>query len=243
MTRARQKVEERLYAEKASFLLGRSWCINDPPNEDEWPDLLVNDGDQDFGLEVRNLYPDEGVTGSSKRAGESKRVKQLRKAADCYYQNNLTAVNVKIFGDLGDPAKLAQNVAEAVESLRVWQQKKVRLGTGRWMYVSRLPDECGKYKRWILLSDAVGWVGHADSAMVQQAVFKKSVNLPKYKRHLEKISLLLVCDRTLNSGKFRFDNVKGLGTAGFEYVYLFSCPDQLIKISADEASLPEVFQR
>jgi len=221
--------------------MGRSWCIKESPTEKEWPDLLVNDGDLDFGLEVRNLFLDEGVKGSSKRTAESIRVKQLQKAADTYYQNNRIAVNVKICGSPGEPTKLAQDIASVVASLQLWQQKKICLDTGRRMYVSRLPDECGEYKRWVLLSDAVGWVGYADPAMVQQAVIKKSVNLPKYKRHLEKISLLLVCDRTLNSGKYLFANVKGLNTAGFEYVYLFSYPDQLIKIFSNQASPPEVF--
>lgn len=223
--------------------MGRSWRIKEPPTEKEWPDLLVNDGCHDFGLEVRKLYPDEGVTGSSKRTAETKRVKQLREAANVYYQNNQTAVSVKIYGTPDEPAKLAQDVADAVESLQLWQQKKVCLDDSRWMYVSRLPDGCGEYKKWILLSDAVGWVGHANTAMVQKAVIKKSVNLPRYKSHLEKVSLLLVYDRTLNSGKYLFSSVEGVKTAGFEYVYLFSFPDQLIKIFAEEASFPDAFQR
>ena len=241
MTRLSQKIEERLYAQHVGTLMGKTWAIQNPPAEDEWPDLLANDGDQGFGLEVRELYPDEGVNGSSKRTAEVKRVKQLQKAADVYYQDNSTAVQVKICGAPGDPNKLSQDIAGSVASLSLWQHKKLYLDDGRWMYVRRLPDECGAYKKWVVLSDTVGWVGYVDPVMVQKVINIKSDNLPRYKSHLEKVSLLLVCDRALNSGKNFFANVKGLNTAGFEYVYLLSYPDQLIRMSINKISSPDIF--
>ena len=241
MTRLRQKAEEILYAQCAGVLMESAWNINNPPNEEEWPDLLVNDGGQNFGLEVRKLYPDEGYRGSSKRAGEGERARQLKEAADIYYQEYPISVQVKIYGTPGDPNKFVEDIAGSIASLHLWQPKKIDLDDERWMYLCRLPDECGAYKRWTVLSDIVGWVGHIDSAVVQQAINKKSANLPKYESYLEKVSLLLVCDRTLNSGKRLFSNVKGLNTVGFECVYLFSYPDQLIKISVNQISLPEIF--
>ncbi len=118
MTRLRQKVEERLYAECAIALMGKEWHIHDSPDEINWPDLLVNDGNQDFGLEVRKLYTDEGTDGSPKRAAESRRAKQLQKAAMVYYQDNSIPVQVKIYGDPGEPIKLVSKIVSTVASLQ-----------------------------------------------------------------------------------------------------------------------------
>ncbi len=72
MTTDIQKQKERMFAHQLASSLGEDWSISFPPDELEWPDLLVNDGVNNFGLEVREFTKDqESEKGSKLRESES----------------------------------------------------------------------------------------------------------------------------------------------------------------------------
>ncbi len=74
MTRNCQKELEIGFAEYTSNILKEEWGIEQPLNEIEWPDLLINHNEQSFGLEVRSIFLDEKASGSLLKKNESHRV-------------------------------------------------------------------------------------------------------------------------------------------------------------------------
>lgn len=236
MTRSVQKTEERIYAEQTAILLGEEWDIREPGNEREWPDLLVDSASGTFGLEVRKIYADEASKGSLKRREESLRAERLREVADIYYSGAMPPIRLQFYGDPVDAENLASELASIVPSMQVWERKKVVCGVNSWMYVWRLPDECEEYRKWDIISDRVGWVGVLDPDVVQRAIHRKSSRLESYKKHIEDVRLLLVCDRTMNSGKNLFDEYPNLDQSGFDQIYLLSFPDDLVHIPAAKQS-------
>lgn len=232
MTRRRQKIEEKLYAECASALLCENWAIQEPDNEYEWPDLLVKTATESFGLEVRKLYSDEDTNGSKLREYESSNIRLLRQTATIYYGNEAPPVKVQFYGHPDNPSQIADKLAMIVPSMHTWEHKKVSRGYQQWMYVRRLPNECGQYCRWEVISDSVGWVSNIDQLVIQRAIQKKAANLAKYRKNIDDVRLLLVCDRRKNSGKYLFGNPGRLENAGFKHIYLLSFPDEIAQSPA-----------
>jgi hypothetical protein len=230
MTRPIQKNEEQRYAKRASELLMENWCISQPNNELDWPDLLIKNGDQEFGLEIRKVFKDEKKGGSPSRTGESSRKKQLQCSATEYYKAFSCSVKVQLNGDPGNPCELAKIIGDEAKKLGVWEQVKVHLSNHRWMYVRRLPDEFQQYKKWVLLSDAVGWVGILSSKDLQKAIDMKAKKLPRYRRNVEQVRLLLVCDHFQNSGKTSFTETEKLNKKEFDRIYFMSYPDKIIEL-------------
>ena len=232
VTRRQQKIEEKLYAECASALLCESWVIQESDDEHEWPDLLISTANATFGLEVRKLYADEDTHGSRLREDESSNMSLLRQVATNYYKKDVPPVSVQFYGCPDNPNRIVEDLAIIVPSMHTWEQKKVTCGNHYWMFMHRLPDECGKYCRWKVVSDSVGWVGHIDQPVVLSAVHKKAVNLVKYKKHINDVRLLLVCDRTMNSGKYLFGIYHDIENSGFDHIYLLSYPDEIYHLPA-----------
>jgi hypothetical protein len=245
MTKRRQKIEERLFAERAIALLGENWTIRETDNEREWPDLLIETATGPFGLEVRKIYIDEAPRGSPKRGAESSGVRLLREVAGLYYAEGAPPARVQFYGRPGDPAILAGDLTSMIPSMQIWERKKVIYDSQRWMHVCRLPAKCAEFRRWDIVSDSVGWVGVIDSSVVQRAIQGKSAKVARYKVHIEDVRLLLVSDRTRNSGKQRFADSPCISGAGFNQIYLLSFPDELIAFSpqqgapADEQTAPQ----
>ena len=217
-------------------LLGEEWGIEEPENEQDWPDLVVNGDGGAFGLEIRKVYSDEGLRGSPKRGAESQRARALKDAADAYYAEGAPSIRVQFYGHPPDPSRLAEQLAGLAPSLKIWENTRVPLDDERWMYVCRLPTACGSYHRWASISDSVGWVGTTGEDTVQGIIYKKAENLPRYRTHLNDIRLLLVADRTSNSGRQRFSGHQRVDTAGFDYVYLMSFPEAIIRIPAQQGA-------
>jgi hypothetical protein len=230
MTRKRQKVEEMLFAERAMDLLGENWTIHEPDNEREWPVLLVTTASGLFALEVRKLYSDEVSGGSLTRAAESSRACIKKQIASVYYKRGLPSVRVQFFGMPDDSNRFSDEIAKIVPTMKTWERKKVTYDNNRYVYICRLPEVCGEYSRWDIVSDSVGWDGVIDSSIVQTVVDKKSANLSRYKEHVEDVRLLLVCDRTKNSGKHVFRHLSFIESAGFNYIYLLSYPDEISQV-------------
>ncbi len=69
MTRPVKKKRERFLVEEAGKLLGKTWDLG--PDR-EYPDFVVTDGDQQFGLEVCEIFTGpQSDAGSAMKAQES----------------------------------------------------------------------------------------------------------------------------------------------------------------------------
>jgi hypothetical protein len=59
MTSDLQKSKEMMFASQLALTLGLEWNIELPLNEDEWSDLIINEGSRKFGLEIREITKDK----------------------------------------------------------------------------------------------------------------------------------------------------------------------------------------
>jgi hypothetical protein len=231
MTTNSQKNIEESYALKLAELLNENWKVENAPDEISWPDLLVDGHGPNFGLEVREIYSDESRKGSPKRAKESSHIKQVKLICERYYKISSTPIIVKFLGCIKDVEKIIDCIS-AIESLDDFQQVKLEPYFGSLIFVTKLPDSCIKYDRWIYVSDKVGWVSKLNLNIIESKILEKAVKLPKYSEHLNDVRLLLVCNSLLNSGKYQIPDVSELDTQGFTKVYVLKYPDSLSVIGS-----------
>jgi hypothetical protein len=85
----------------------------------------------------------------------------------------------------------------------------------------------GNYSRWLLVDDRVGWTREVTSTDLQSAINKKAVKLRLYKQKYTDIDLLLVADRTFNSGKLLPAHNLVIQNPGFRRIYFLSYPEAI----------------
>ena len=232
MTTKHQKSLELIYAKKTGELLGESWKVEPSPDEVSWPDLIVTTELGKFGLEVREIYLDESSKGSTKKANEKNNLKNIKKLADAYYKINCTSIKADLLGDIGHHDKLLNAIIRGVPQLSEFEQKRIEPYNGCVIYVRRLPDQLGEYKRWNYVSDKVGWVSNIDKDLIDRAIDEKAKNLPKYANNISDVRLLLVSNRIFNSGKACLEDDITCDTRGFNNVYYLSYPEAAWKLSS-----------
>jgi len=229
MTTKQQKDFEIHYAKKTGELLGESWEVKSAPDEVNWPDLIVTTKSGKFGLEVREIYRDESSKGSIKKALEKKNLKKINKLASAYYNKTRPPIRVNFLGDIGHHDQLLNSITEEAGQLSEWEQKRIELydGDGCVIYILKLPDPCGEYVRWNYVSDKVGKSSSINADIINKAISYKAENLQKYTREIPDVRLLLVSDRTFNSGKARLTDDINCDARGFKKLYYLSSPDEV----------------
>ena len=232
MTSQHQKSLELIYAKRTGELLKESWDVAPSPDEVSWPDLMVTTEFGKFGLEVREIYLDESSKGSTKKANEKNNLKNIQKLADAYYKSNCSAIRVNLLGDIGHHDKLLSAITKEVSQLPEFEQKKIEPYNGCVIYVLRLPDQLGEYKRWNYVSDTVGFVSNINKDFIDRAVVGKAKNLQKYAKNISDIRLLLVSDGLFNSGKARLKDNIICNTYGFNFIYYLSYPESVWKLNS-----------
>jgi hypothetical protein len=230
MTTQHQKSLELIYAQKAGLLLNESWDVAPSPDEVSWPDLMVTTESGNFGLEVREIYLDESSKGSTKKANEKNNLKNIQKLANAYYKSNCSAIRVNLLGDIGHHDKLLSSITKEAPQLSEFEQKRIEPYNGCVIYVWRLPDQLGEYKRWNYVSDKVGFVRNIDKDIIERVIFEKAKNLQKYTKNVSDVRLLLVSDRLFNSGKAQLNDDIICDTFGFNMVYYLSYPETAWKL-------------
>jgi hypothetical protein len=232
MTTKHQKSLEIIYAKKTGELLGESWKVIEPsPDEVSWPDLIVTTELGKFGLEVREIYLDESSKGSTKKSNEKNNLKNIKNLADSYYKTNCSSIKADFWGDIGHHDQLLNAIIREVEQLSEFEQKRIEPYNGCVIYIRRLPDQLGEYKRWNYVSDKVGWVSNIDKDIIDRVIVGKAKNLPKYAKKISDVRLLLVSNRIFNSGKAHFDNDIICDARGFNNVYYLSYPEAAWQLS------------
>lgn len=233
MTRNSQKQEEKYFAGVAAKLLNKSWRIKEAPDEREWPDLIVTEGDASFGLEVRNVYLDEGSSGSKKKQDEVYRSNLISNLAKKYYSMNGVPVSLKINGELSkelftDMVNCINRVSKDLDDFEVRKQK---IGEGKTIiYITKVLDELGEYDKWQYVGDSVGWVSEITDDHILELINSKNKNFDNYTKNISDVRLLLVANRLKNSGRAVFAQGVRLGPLGFSGAYLLSYPDEVNEI-------------
>jgi len=226
VTRKQQKNCEIAYAEKAGELLGEQWKIDAPPEEENWPDLLVTTSLHQIGLEVTEIYLDETRKGSQKKAYESKNQKAIETFADSYYDAGGSPVSIQFLGNLDRHNLLPERIIEEVSQLAELERKRIEIARDCVVSILKLPSCSGEYRRWVYVSDRVGYVGRVDKFSFDKVIEKKAKNLPKYTANVSEVALLMVSNRIFNSGKFRLDGSTLCDPRGFCSVFYLSYPEE-----------------
>ena len=176
MTRPVQKKRERFFAEQAARSLGKSWSLSE---DREHPDFIVTEGDQSFGLEIREIF-----MGPQSRAGSAMKAKELasqRKinALQLEYEaiTNIP-LNVKFVGDMS-AANLATVipavVAEDFPSKPVTHHIVFDSGTGLRVHVTK-----ALRPEWYSVNDRAGFVDRNSLKIIADAIEKKAEELNTY---------------------------------------------------------------
>lgn len=239
MTRQSQKQQERIYAEQAAKLLGRSWVLSD---DRECPDFIVTEEKMRFGLEIASLFVGpKGRKGASSRAEESaskRALEQLRKEFEAKVDLPLI---VKLVGSkLGDSTCPA-NMAAVVPGLLAMDLPRKEIGYQDKFVVDDGPASLTVYVTralrpdWYDVAHRVGWVDTNPVCYIADMIAEKAGRLTHYKENtdLEDIRLLLIADRIMNSGKMALNIPPDIGLGGFKAVYFFSYPEKVIVLKSE----------
>ncbi len=222
---------ERFYVEEAAKLLVKTWDIEDH----ERPDFIVTEGEQKFGLEVRQIFKGKkGRKGSQLRKNEAEKQRAIDALRHEYEGKEDLQLVVKFLGNMCDEnmKKVVPKLLEMnLSNKPIQYQENFTVEIEPWgptplnIYVTR-----AFRPRWYSVDDGVGWVDRNPIKSIKKAVKKKSKNLTSYKLSsgLDDIRLLIVADRIKNSGKLELVEKPELNTRGFQFVYFFSYPESVI---------------
>lgn len=216
------KLQERIFVESAGRLLGADWTVIDIP---EPLDFEIRSGAESFGLEVTEIFSGETTTsGSTEKRGEAEREEIVRSIAEAYYRAGGTPIIAKLLGKL--PGKAAGHIASVmVGSAPGYPGDPASVDVaGVTVYMTPVPPDQFGYSRWTYIDDRVGVLAEISSAMLQSAVDAKAPRLGVYKKKYPEIDLLIVADRSFNSG--RMSQLTGVSVInpGFRNIYFLSYP-------------------
>lgn len=223
------KVQERIYAEKAIELLAVDWTLQDIP---EPLDFEVRTENFRFGLEVRNVFAGgEETYGSPRRRKESINGRLIRSLAERYYAVGGRPITAQFLGKVADVNvnQVAQQLLVASAPLQSWERTTLHIGKVK-VILTALPSSAGRYLRWMVVSDRVGWARKVTCEELQAAIDRKKENLSLYRAKYPEIDLLLVADRLLNSGRLLQDEEIIVNNPGFRRIYFMSYPEAICRV-------------
>lgn len=223
MTREqRKKAHERIYVETAARLLGETWKIEDG----EGPDFHILADQLRFGLEVTQVHIDEDLetSGSQVRAAEARNRNWLREIVRSVETSTGAILDVKFLGVRSDSAAdfMRTSLATAkFENMSIGERREWTSEEGHlWATKAFRSQVC-------FIRDNVGWVS-GDSAAYAMAIARKASKLEGYRNKTGNVRLLVVADRTANSGKIIFDVNDLPPSHGFDVIYLLSYPTEIV---------------
>lgn len=230
-----KKETERFFVEWFVDKIGWDHC---EVFDDEGSDFKIKFPDKTIGLEVTNLYKDEKLKGSLIKRNEVFRNKWLLDASEQYYAISGFPLKVQVLiksGELdGDPGDLAFELSQRSNTQngeRAEFEFKATNKCNLKISFLRLPNKFERYNRWDFIDSHVGFSRPIDESLIRDKVKNKATKLPRYKERYNEIILLIVLDRTFESGMFHSVNDEMvLPDYGFSSVYLAFYPENFTKI-------------
>jgi hypothetical protein len=222
------KVQERIYAESAIELLAVDWQLAEIP---EPLDFEVRSNGLAFGLEIRQVFVDaEQSFGSPAKREESKNIRSIIALASQYYALGGLPISAKFLGSIAsiEMESFAQELVAVAPSYP--GESATENIQGVKVFMNPLPLAWSNYSRWIYVDDRVGWVRNPANHELQEAVNRKEGNLRLYKLKYEDIDLLLVADRSFNSGRLQGGNNLHVSNPGFRTIYFLSYPESIQRV-------------
>lgn len=228
MPRQLKKHKEQYEAFQAALKLAEEWELE----HREAPDFIVTSAGHRFGLEVTGCHVGlKTRKGSLERAKESANHAWLTAIRRRYEAGGRAGLHVRYRGEVSAKAaeELLQRLIKARFETRCPSDPLDRLKlTKGTAYVHRAPNAY-----WMMLKDRVGYVSR-DGSFLQREIDLKAKKLPKYREACDDIRLLVVADRTHNSGKLQLEDGFRPDLRGFDAVYFFSYPCSVTAFYASE---------
>ena len=228
MTRKSQKDLELFYAEQFANIMNYKWNIIVPEDEQNYPDLLIDTHNSMFGLEVRELFVDEGFENGSKlKNKEQTNINVLQELASKYYENSKKPIYVKIFGkvDSNNFDKVLMVLLNSkVNQNQVVSEKLITNFGLLTVNITGLTEEFSNYSYWQNISDNIGIIKSSNLDYVEEVIKLKSKKIPKYSHYIKNVSLLLFCTPLFNSGKLHFEKWDSIQKFGFINIYIYKHP-------------------
>jgi hypothetical protein len=229
MTKPAQKRRERFFVEQAICSLGAGWTVRE---ERDPPDFIIADGDHIFGLDVADIFAgSQNKHGSLRKRAESNTQKDLDSLRHQYEVNTGVNLCVKFLGRIA-PDSLASVVSElvaldlAAKPLAYQTVVEIQIGLEAplKLYVTKTMRS-----DWFAMSDRVGFVTPNPDTVLAGEIARKSKKLTLHKSIVgDDVRLLLVADRTQNSGKIGHTPHGAFDFHGFRAVYFFPYPDEVL---------------
>jgi hypothetical protein len=200
----------------------------------ESPDFLLRDATGVIGVEVTQVFRNDSDAGSPAKAAESRRQAYLGRLAAEYY-----AVHGRpLYVEANLPNRPDTELSSVVEKLHAmrpsepWDWSHFSIGHDSVFNLTALPDEAGSYKKWICINNSVGWVGRLHSDLLAARIEEKAPKLPLYRTAADRVALLLVVDRTNESGMLQWpDGATPPSSAGFDAIFLYLYPREVFQLA------------
>ena len=227
MTKPHAKARERGYAEQCASLLKLEWVLE--PRER--PDFIVTEGERRFGLEVTYVFQDRSDKfGSDLRHGEGqtqKIITDIRRE----FERRSNDLTVKVEFKQRPRATDAEDIVAKLLGLNLSSRSIGERHTIHTQADSEIVAMRYRWPEWTSIPDRVGWVVQDASQQLQACIAKKADELPPYRAAAgDDVRLLVVADRTLNSGKLLVPSPEGIEPMGFGAVYFLTHPLEVVVI-------------
>lgn len=222
----RKKQSERFYVESAARMLGKSWTL-EPDREN--PDFIVTENEDRFGLEVTSFFvgpiESKGALEKERESTSERRLLKLRMEFD---PSDCLPLCVRLVGDTCDA-----NLSIVVPTLHNLALQKKEIGYRTSFSIDEGPARLTVHvtrsfrHEWYDVGHRVGWVGVEWMDQFARTIAKKAKHLERYRdsSKLSDIRLLIVSDRTMNSGRISLAVPPVVDCCGFQAVYLFPYPE------------------
>lgn len=208
---------------------GLRFVEHGPPPD--WPDFVVADERGLLGLELTQLFCDDGAKGSPTVAEEQWRTNRMQEIARRYYADggppaHVTAVRFDSDGfSIADAVRLLRKAADrpgpGPHAVRVPNRSKRWQRPWAELYLSKVPPECGQYVDWTACENTSGWVRRLTPEALGACIAGKTAKLANYRRHLERVALLIYVERSRASGMIEpASDQFAVSGGGFDAVYL-----------------------
>ena len=230
-----KKSLERIYAEW--FIKEIGW-ENHEIQDSEQPDFIINFPNKKIGIEITNLYKDEGKNGSPQKTKESHNTAWLRKFANEYYKKNSIPIRLQVLVKTGnilpEPNEIINELISVIPPGNL-ERSEIELKTAHGMkiklFILRLPSDFGQYKRWTFVNNHVGWSGDISLETIRKKIENKRQKAANYNQNLNQLILLIILDSSNESGMLEIpDEGLDFSCQEFDNIFLVKHLMQIKKI-------------
>ena len=226
MTTHYQKLSEQAYATQVAKILKSPWQISNAPNELHWPDLLISTDKETFGLEVREIYPEQLLSDSQALLASDYQT-LVNGIKEAYETSHNRPLRVNFIGDISQPDVIVKALIKCSSTLDDFAQTHFSPYPGVHLYISALPTNAHNHERWLYVAEQQNKRPTLTKERISNKIKEKSAKLNRYSKNIDDVRLLLVSNALFKLNHSHKKMLHSLTTQGFKKVYLLSFPNRV----------------